>query len=318
MSAIQDLLLATTFGKPQQHGALTMVPLIVAQSLPEFGFLVLDDAIETGRFSITEVSDTGSVPQLRASNELATPVFLLDGEEVVGAKQNRVLNLSLIIGANSQAEIPVSCVEAGRWQRKSDAFAAAPRAHFAEGRAARLRSVSKSLKDERGAVSDQAEVWDLIAQKSNRMECDSPTSAMADLYERSSPRLSGYLTAFEPLPSQLGAVYAIGSRVVGAELFSSPTAWAKLSAKVTGSYAMDALESEELTPGKAPAAQVSAHAKSFLIAMLNAATQRYAAAGLGETVRFESDKVAGAGLELAGQCVHLAAYAAAPARSAVV
>lgn len=315
MSAIQDLLLATTLGQAQQHGALTMVPIIATRTLPDFGFIVLDDAIETGRFSITEVSDMGSVPQLRASNQLATPVFLLDGEEVVGAKQNRVLNLSLIIAAHSQADIPVSCVEAGRWQRNSDAFVAAPRAHFAEGRAARVRSVSRSLMDDRGAVSDQAEVWDIIAQKSDRMECHSPTSAMADLYESSGSRLSGYLTAFDPQPGQLGAVYAIGSRVVGAELFSSPAAWAKLSAKVTGSYAMDALE---LTPSEAPAAQVSAHAKSFLIAMLNAATQRYAAVGLGETVRFENDKVAGAGLELAGQCVHVAAYAAAPVRSAVV
>jgi hypothetical protein len=40
---------------------------------------------------------------------------LLDGEELIGAKQNRALNLTILAPAKQVIVIPVSCVEAGRW-----------------------------------------------------------------------------------------------------------------------------------------------------------------------------------------------------------
>jgi hypothetical protein len=52
---------------------------------------VLDEALAIGRFQITEVSQNGIVPRLLAINDTARTVFLLDGEELIGAKQNRVL-----------------------------------------------------------------------------------------------------------------------------------------------------------------------------------------------------------------------------------
>jgi hypothetical protein len=38
-----------------------------------------------------------------------------DGEQLVGAKQNRILNMTVLVAAETEVTIPVSCVERGRW-----------------------------------------------------------------------------------------------------------------------------------------------------------------------------------------------------------
>src|SRR5262249_32629774 len=148
-------------------------------------YLTLDEALQTGRFRVSEVSDTGWVPELRVDNGLDRPVFLLDGEELGGAKQNRVINLSLMIPALATVTIPVSCVEAGRWHGFDDDFSAAPRAQFARGRARKLGQVSQSLRSDAAAHADQWDVWHEISIKSARMGAQSATAAMAALFEKS-------------------------------------------------------------------------------------------------------------------------------------
>ena len=46
---------------------------------------------------VTELDEGGSVPELRVRNLSGASVLLLDGEELMGAKQNRVLNTSVMV-----------------------------------------------------------------------------------------------------------------------------------------------------------------------------------------------------------------------------
>jgi hypothetical protein len=64
---------------------------------------------------ITEVDDEGSVPDLRVANLGDLPLLLLDGGLLVGAKQNRILQMTVLVAAQREATIPVSCVGRGRW-----------------------------------------------------------------------------------------------------------------------------------------------------------------------------------------------------------
>src|SRR5262245_40210337 len=127
------------------HLNLTVHPLLGASG-SAVSYFTLDEALATGRFRVGEVSMRGRVPELKVSNGLSKSVLLLDGQELMGAKQNRVLNLTIMVPADTEMTIPVSCVEAGRWQHVSDTFMATDRAQFARGRARKLAQVSCSLR----------------------------------------------------------------------------------------------------------------------------------------------------------------------------
>jgi hypothetical protein len=98
--------------EPVVHGALAVIPLL-APSLDDPDWLTLGEA--GARARVTEVSEAGSVPFLQVANGADRPRLLLDGEELVGAKQNRILNTTVLVAAHTEVTIPVSCVEQGRW-----------------------------------------------------------------------------------------------------------------------------------------------------------------------------------------------------------
>ena len=302
MPSINDFIATLTLGAPISHGALSVYPLERGTASSRNGYLVLDEAIATGRFRITEVSEAGTVPRLLALNETGNQVFLLDGEELIGAKQNRVLNLSLMMAPGSSTEIPVSCVEAGRWRSQSQTFSSADRAQYARGRSQKMDQVSQSLRMCAEPACVQSLVWEEISAKSRRMDVSSPTAAMGDIFESRRGDLNGYLGAFPATDRQVGAVYAIGDTIAGLEVFDSAATFGKLAHKLVASYALDAMEHP---PAPAPA---GADVVAAFLAKVRAATpEQFDAAGVGETVRLSSDAVVGAALEVEGAWVHLSA-----------
>src|SRR3954471_23236916 len=100
-------------GQPQQAGAITMTPLFPLRD-PVCDYVSLDEAL-AGGLDISEVDEAGDVGELAGRNALDRGGLLYDGEELVGAKQNRILTVSVLLGAGSTARIPVSCVESGCW-----------------------------------------------------------------------------------------------------------------------------------------------------------------------------------------------------------
>ena len=118
MITISEFLDRMQMSTPQQCRNMTVIPLFHPEP-SAIRHLTLQEAIERGLLSITEMHQHGSVPDLKATNLADTPVLLLEGEELVGAKQNRVLNTSVLIKEKSEVVIPVSRTEAGRWAYSS-------------------------------------------------------------------------------------------------------------------------------------------------------------------------------------------------------
>lgn len=141
MQLINDTLSALSISAPQSSSNLAVYPLIAPAGLDP-DYLVLDEALARKLARVTEVSAGGSVPELAFENQADQGVLLLDGEELVGARQNRVLNITILVGGHKSVVIPVSCVEHGRWRYNSDEFASADHALFSKARAKKARRFS--------------------------------------------------------------------------------------------------------------------------------------------------------------------------------
>jgi hypothetical protein len=307
MDPITAALDALDIGMPVTSANLTMYPLLMAEEFPP-GYLTLDEALAAGLVSVTEVSESGSVPELLVKNLAPEPVLILDGEELVGAKQNRIVNLTILVAARQTTRIPVSCVEAGRWARRSHEFAAAGRAHYASGRARKLEQVSFALRTSGSRMADQCAVWDDIEQKAGRMRAESATRAAAAMYEASRARLDEFLEHLTALPRQAGALFTINGIVAGIDLFDCPATWQKSMRKLVESYGLDAVDHSG-----APAPDAKPQPTRFLATLKEAPRKRFPAIGIGDDVRISGTTIAGGGLVVDGRLVHLVAFPAAEA-----
>ncbi len=303
---IEQSFASLKIGAPKIHLNLALFPLFDDDD-KAFDYLLLDDALERKVARVTEISADGRVPELAFENDSAEKILLVDGDELVGAKQNRVLNLSILVGGRQKLFIPVSCVEQGRWSYHSRDFRSARRSLFAKARAKKMRQVTESLRLNQDRRSNQSEVWADVAGKVAFCRVDSDTLAMADAYESRATQLSAYASAFGVELGQRGAVVAIDGKPVGLELFDSADVFARYLDKLVRSYALDAVETES---GKTLAPS-EAEVQRFLDSIRGAAADRFPALGEGEDIRLTGEGVTGGALAANGRVVHLAGFAVA-------
>ena len=107
--------------EPNQESGLRVFGLRW-ESESRLRYNTLDEAMKAESLEVTEVNESGSVPALLVTNKSDAPAFLMAGEQLIGAKQNRILNVSMMLPASTTLTVPVSCVEAGRWNRRSHKF----------------------------------------------------------------------------------------------------------------------------------------------------------------------------------------------------
>lgn len=304
MKEIADSLARLALGSPQVHLNLSLFPLIAADDEAP-GYVLLDDALEKKLAQVTEVSGNGSVPELAFENSSAERILLVDGDQLIGAKQNRVVNLSILVGAGKRIVIPVSCVERGRWRYKSDTFSSSNSPLFFRARASKMSQVSASMRTTGAHRSNQGAIWDAVAEKAAALGHASETMSMDDLFEARTRDLGEYVRALRTEPRQRGAVVAIDGKVVGMEIFDSAAAFARYFEKFVRSYAMDAIETKK----EAVVAAAENDVRRFLDALQAAGAERFAALGEGEDIRLSGERVEGGALMADGRVVHLAGYA---------
>lgn len=290
-------------GEPQTFESLTVIPLLSAQQA-QVSFLTLDEALALGLIDIEEVSEAGSVNELRVVNKSDSGVFILDGEELVGAKQNRIANASFVVPAGRETVIDVSCIERGRWAYKSRQFSTSGSVFAATGRRSKMEDVTGELSVSGRFRSDQGRVWRDVDGYLDRTGVVSTTDSFVDVHEALKDRLDICVAAFRAVPGQVGALVSIAGRLVGLDAFGLATTWAALLPKLVRSYAIDALT--------APAPDANLDTPNdplmFLGQIAAAPMERFDSVGEGVDVRTRSGTIIASALVLRDQVLHLAAF----------
>ncbi len=232
-------------------------------------------------------------------------VLILDGEELVGAKQNRIVNTTILILGNSTTVIPVSCVESGRWSYDSPRFSSKERVMSPHLRAMKSEQVHYSLRSTGKHRSNQGVIWDEISDKASRHAAESPSMAMAEIYEKDKASIQEYAKHFKLIDFQVGAVFMINGKVVGMDSVGKPETFSKVFKKLVQSYALDAIdwfdpEREHKT--------LKTEVTKFLRASQAALVESHPPVGQGTDLRMESTRITGFALELNDQILHLCIF----------
>jgi hypothetical protein len=284
---------------PASSGGLEVFGLRRA-SVPEGPpYRLLDDSLASGEVEVSEVGAGGSVPELKVTNRADGLLLLFAGEELVGAKQNRVLNSSLLVAARSDLVVPVSCVESGRWQTISSRFGSRGTTSHSKLRAMMSDQVSRSYRSSGTADSDQSAVWEEVDRKLGAMKSSSPSRALHKVYEDHRLRIDGVVEALRPPEGASGAVFVLENRVAGMDLFDRPETLSRVWTKLLRGYAVDLLEEKPGADGIG-----KADVEAWLRKAGDADGEPFASPGVGSDVRLSAPDLVGASLVHEGRAVH--------------
>lgn len=275
-----------------QGEQLRVLPLRgMSSELPPYA--VLDDNALRD-VQITEINESGSVPQLKVVNGLDIRLFLMDGQELVGAKQNRILNTDVLVPAGQTLIIPVSCVEQGRWQQVSQTFKSGQSASH-RVRAAKLHQVHRSLRQSGRHQADQHEVWEGVASSLYASATDSATMALSDAYVQRRRELMRVRETLRIPDDAVGMAVFHGDRLQGVDLFDRHSTLRHFWNTLVDSYAIDFLTADAPPPAKTTTAETDA-VESILARAAVASWEPFDPPGEGQDWRLTDTSLAGSAL----------------------
>ncbi len=280
-------------------GGLTVFPLI-GGTVDGPPYLTGPEAFAAGLIEVSEL-DPPEVPFLAVTNLADVPILLVEGEMLIGGDQNRTMNVTVLCPPRSMIDVPVSCVEAGRWGSRRT-MSTSSRHAPGSLRSAKTANLEARTTDDSYRRSNQQLVWNEVERQSAAHSVQSETAALDDVQDEVEDRIAGQLDLCSPVAGQVGVVCSVGDRVVGVDLFDRPSTLDKYLRGIISGHALDA-------PMEAGDPASIGAVEHFLNQVDAAARETGNGVGLGEEILLRSD-VAGIGLAYKDRLVHLAAYPA--------
>lgn len=207
-------------GAPVTRLGVSLFPVYTTQPTGPAVLLGEPDAVRI------DEAEAASVPCVGVTSLADDPVLLVEGDVLAGGLQQRTLNVSVLIPPRASLEVPVSCVEAGRWGG-SRSFSGVSGQASRRVRRAKHEGVQRNLRADGTRYSDQGAVWESVDAELERLERVAPTRNLSDsdavFNERKDLTAAlEHLTTLGPLPGQCGVAVAHGSSVVAGEVFATP------------------------------------------------------------------------------------------------
>lgn len=233
-------------GSPRVRGGLGIFPLYTraatdAREIPR-GYRLVDEALADRSLVLGEVQGRPAVGRMRCENHGSAPVLFVEGQHFAGAKQDRVMNGSALIAGRSVAELPVSCVERGRWHAREANFRAGEGAAPVGVRRALKLSVTMAALCRAGHTSDQGSIWDAIEQAQQAQGVVSTTGCLGDSFRARSHVLARDSAKLSYPEGANGLAATAEGKVVSIDLFDRSSTCAQLWPRLVDALALDAIE----------------------------------------------------------------------------
>jgi hypothetical protein len=299
-------------GHPAMAGNLALFPLLLKASTATAWtapYLLYEHAQAMGMVSIEEHDAGGIVSELVVHNMAGQPVLLVEGEVLLGMKQTRVLNISVLVPADSRLVVPVSCVEAGRWQSVSAQATGKAAVNLAPSvRAAKTVTVARSVRRTRSFASDQHVVWQGVDRVLDAHDVPAPSRSYAAMAGEGAPQLMELARSVRPAPGQVGVLACVGREVACVDVFEAPAVLVSLWGGLVASYQADALVAEtvDLALGPRTRTDVARWFHSIAAASSSDAPE----VGLGRHLNLVAPGLEAAALVHDGRVLHLSAFPA--------
>ena len=206
-----------------------------------FNYISLHNAFNRKLIEISETSESGQVGQIKVINQSDSYIFIMDGDILKGAKQNRVLNSSVFLAPRSESLIPVSCVEQGRWGYNSNKFSPSDEIAYRKIREEKNQDIYYN-KSSFKHFADQGKVWRNVNQCFDDLgvdRCVAPTGSHSDLFSNKNQTFKNYTSSFYPIQGANGLAYFLGKRLVGFEFFNRSDIYIEYFDKILKSIAID-------------------------------------------------------------------------------
>lgn len=190
------------FGEGRSFRGLTLFPLFLSGGEAERDYLLFAEALQGGHVAVEELGQ-GVVSTLVVHNRGERPVLLVQGEQILGLRQNRMVNSSVLVGAGARVEVPVACVEQGRW-RLGPGGAVCADTLYPNARSLTAEAVTRSVRQRGARDADQTALWQEVAAKLAELGASSSTWAASEAYRTRREELDEYVRALPSVPGQCG------------------------------------------------------------------------------------------------------------------
>jgi len=283
-------------------------------------YLLFEQAVADGAVEVHEIG-TGSVPSVAATTK-GQPVVIFAGDTITGGKQNRVINISVWLPAGKVTELPVTCLEHGRWDpglaarfgagRKADYAMRSMMSHqVGEQRRRSAEFAAAGAPVAHGFAADQGEVWAEIGRRETRAGLHSPTAALHEVWAAEEQDAQPLADAF-PCPTvATGLAVGVGGRLIALELFDHSATLAASWARLVESAVSAHLDHKRAVAAGVAQATIHRFPDSGAVGrMVGRAVAELDGAlygpsvGEGVDLRISGPKVAGSALVRDGHVVH--------------
>lgn len=200
--------------------------------------------------------DGTAVSSLYIVNTSKDTIYLMAGEVIKGGKQDRIVAKDMLVPPKSEAiNLPVFCIEKGRWQYENSVYAQFDH-YFSMG--------SMELRKAVQLKRSQEDVWQVVDKIHMNNKVRSATKNYtalenSDEYKRLKANYIDYFTSvFEDNKEIVGVLVVTGDRVVGCDMFVNSKLFHKQFNDLLQGYATEAI-----TAGTQPSIGVAVVEKYF-------------------------------------------------------